>query len=110
MFVDVKLIFCDRGQRESRLSPLQRSPGRGSRCATTITSPLHARLSGINLDSPSECHRLPLPPGSPASPSALPTPRSPGISESSSSNCSKWRKGRLLGRGTFGHVYLGFNR
>lgn len=62
-------------------------------------------------DSRSEGHRLPLPPGSPVSPSALPTPRSPpGISESSGSLSSKWRKGRLLGRGTFGHVYLGFNR
>ncbi|KAL0332663.1 UNVERIFIED_CONTAM: Mitogen-activated protein kinase kinase kinase [Sesamum calycinum] len=106
-----------RGHGENRSSPLLRSPGRGLRCTTTATSPLHARLSGINLDSPaakledgrSECHRLPLPPGSPASPSALPTPRSPGITESSSSNSSKWRKGRLLGRGTFGHVYLGFN-
>ncbi|KAI3462385.1 hypothetical protein Pfo_019048 [Paulownia fortunei] len=106
-----------RGHGENRLSPSLRSPGRGSRCTTSTTSPLHARLGGINLDSPtgkledgrSECHRLPLPPGSPASPSALPTPRSPGIIESSCSNSSKWRKGRLLGRGTFGHVYLGFN-
>ncbi|KAK4416692.1 Mitogen-activated protein kinase kinase kinase [Sesamum alatum] len=106
-----------RGHGENRLSPLLRSPGRGLKCTTTGTSPLHARLSGINLDSPaakledgrSECHRLPLPPGSPASPSALPTPRSPGITESSSSNSSKWRKGRLLGRGTFGHVYLALN-
>ncbi|KAL0449827.1 UNVERIFIED_CONTAM: Mitogen-activated protein kinase kinase kinase [Sesamum latifolium] len=111
------LYSLDRGHGENRSSPLLRSPGRGLRCTTTATSPLHARLSGINLDSPaakledgrSECHRLPLPPGSPASPSALPTPRSPGITESSCSNSSKWRKGRLLGRGTFGHVYLGFN-
>lgn len=118
--VDDIFIFCDRGHGENRLSPLLRSPGRGSRCTTTAISPLHARLSGMNLDSPaakledgkSERHRLPLPPGSPppASPSALPTPRSPGITESSSCNSSKWRKGRLLGRGTFGHVYLGFNR
>ncbi|KAH6791396.1 mitogen-activated protein kinase kinase kinase 3 [Perilla frutescens var. frutescens] len=106
-----------RGHGESRLSPLLRSPGRGSRCSTTPVSPLHARLSGMNLDSPgskpeegkNECHKLPLPPGSPASPSALPTPRSPGANESSSCNSSKWRKGKLLGRGTFGHVYLGFN-
>ncbi|KAK6152990.1 hypothetical protein DH2020_012629 [Rehmannia glutinosa] len=100
-----------RGHGENRLSPSLRSPGRGSRCNTSATSPLHVRLGAINLDSPtgkvedgkSECHRLPLPPGSPASPSALPTPRSP------CANSLKWRKGRLLGRGTFGHVYLGFN-
>ncbi|KAK4490660.1 hypothetical protein RD792_001351 [Penstemon davidsonii] len=97
---------------DNRLSPLMRSPNRGSR---TATSPLRARLSGISLDSStgdgrSECHRLPLPPGSPSSPSSLPTPRSPSsASEGSTCNSSKWRKGRLLGRGTFGHVYLGFN-
>ncbi|KAL1538962.1 mitogen-activated protein kinase kinase kinase [Salvia divinorum] len=106
-----------RGHGESRLSPLLRSPARASRCSTTPVSPLHARLGGMSLDSPggkleegkSELHKLPLPPGSPASPSALPTPRSPGTNESSSYNASKWRKGKLLGRGTFGHVYLGFN-
>ncbi|XP_073159481.1 mitogen-activated protein kinase kinase kinase 3-like [Henckelia pumila] len=108
-----------RGNGENKvLSPLSRSPGRGSRCTTVVTSPLHARINGINLDSPNgkledvkgECHRLPLPPCTPVSPSALPTPpRSPGIPESSGVNSTKWRKGRLLGRGTFGHVYLGFN-
>ncbi|KAL3812990.1 hypothetical protein ACJIZ3_014258 [Penstemon smallii] len=97
---------------DNRLSLTMRSPNRGSR---TATSPLRARLSGISLDSStgdgrSECHRLPLPPGSPSSPSSLLTPRSPSsASEGSTCNSSKWRKGRLLGRGTFGHVYLGFN-
>ncbi|XP_047977132.1 mitogen-activated protein kinase kinase kinase 3-like isoform X2 [Salvia hispanica] len=99
-----------RGHGENKLS-------RGSRCSTTPVSPLHARLGGMSLDSPggkleegkSEFHKLPLPPGSPSSPSALPTPRSPGTTESSSYNASKWRQGKLLGRGTFVHVYLGFN-
>ncbi|CAI9758332.1 unnamed protein product [Fraxinus pennsylvanica] len=102
---------------DNKSSPVMRSPGRGSRGITTTTSPLHPRFGGINLDPPtgkledgkSEFHRLPLPPNSPSSPSALPTPRSPGRAENSSSISSKWRKGRLLGRGTFGHVYLGFN-
>ncbi|KAL8034669.1 hypothetical protein ABFX02_12G044000 [Erythranthe guttata] len=108
-----------RGQVDNnRLSPSLRSPGRGSRCTTSATSPRHARVGGggIHLDCPkleegrNECHRLPLPPGSaPASPSALPTPRSPGRMECSFIHSSKWRKGKLLGRGTFGHVYLGFN-
>ncbi|KAL3630129.1 hypothetical protein CASFOL_023113 [Castilleja foliolosa] len=107
-----------RGHGENRIIPIMRSPGRGSRGTPTATSPLHARFGGINLDTPAVkleegktefLHRLPLPPSSPTSPSALPTPRSPGINESSTSNSSKWRKGRLLGRGTFGHVYLGFN-
>ncbi|KAE8655909.1 serine/threonine-protein kinase cst-1-like isoform 2 [Hibiscus syriacus] len=49
------------------------------------------------------CHKLPLPPCSPTSPSALPS------SEKTPCNLSKWHKGRLLGRGTFGHVYLGLH-
>ncbi|XP_022844645.1 mitogen-activated protein kinase kinase kinase 3-like isoform X1 [Olea europaea var. sylvestris] len=110
-----QIAFRRNGDNKS--SPVMRSPGRVSRGITTTTSPLHPRFGGINLDSPtgkledgkSECHRLPLPPGSPPSPSALPTPRSPGRAENSSIISSKWRKGRLLGRGTFGHVYLGFN-
>ncbi|KDP43067.1 hypothetical protein JCGZ_25253 [Jatropha curcas] len=41
------------------------------------------------------CHPLPLPPGSPV--------------KSSCNLQSTWKKGKLLGRGTFGHVYAGFN-
>lgn len=111
-----KLLFCGRGAGDNRLSPLSRSPVR-SRAPTTTPSPLHPRFVGSNLDSPtgklddakSECHRLPLPPSSPTSPSALPNPRT-CVSESSTGNLSKWKRGKLLGRGTFGHVYLGFNR
>ncbi|KAJ9704087.1 hypothetical protein PVL29_005393 [Vitis rotundifolia] len=55
------------------------------------------------------CHRLPLPPGSPTSPSALSSTRTCVVTESTTCNMSKWKKGRLLGRGTFGHVYVGFN-
>ncbi|CAK9146920.1 unnamed protein product [Ilex paraguariensis] len=108
-----------RGHGDAKFSQLPRSPGAGSRgtTTTTITSPLHHRFCGTSVDSPtgkledgkSECHRLPLPPGSPTSPSALPTPRTCGVTEYSHCNLSKWKKGRLLGRGTFGHVYLGFN-
>lgn len=105
-----------RGQGDFKLSPLP-NLGLGSGRTTTNTSPLHPRLSGLNLESPgrvedgkSECHRLPLPPGSPTSPSALPTPRTCLTTEGSNSNLSKWKKGKLLGRGTFGHVYVGFNR
>ncbi|CAI9766649.1 unnamed protein product [Fraxinus pennsylvanica] len=106
-----------REPRDKKLSPLLRSPSQGAQGTTKVTSPLHLRCYGINMESPtrkpedgkSECHKLPLPPGSPANPSMLPTPRSPGITKTSCCNPSKWRKGRLLGRGTFGHVYLGFN-
>ncbi|KAM3282633.1 mitogen-activated protein kinase kinase kinase 3 [Capsicum chacoense] len=104
-----------RGLGDNRLSPLSRSPVR-SRGTTTMSSPLHPRFSSMNLDSGklddvrSECHQLPLPPGSPPSPSALPNPRPCVVAEGPTINMSKWKKGRLLGRGTFGHVYLGFNR
>ncbi|CAI9763421.1 unnamed protein product [Fraxinus pennsylvanica] len=103
---------------DNKSSPALRSPGRGPRHGTAImTSPRHSRYSGISSDSPtgrsedgkSEFHRLPLPPTSPTSPSALLSPRSPGVNESSHNSLTNWRKGRLLGRGSFGHVYLGFS-
>ncbi|CAI9285158.1 unnamed protein product [Lactuca saligna] len=125
-----------RGYGEAKFSPQLKSPGRGSRAPTTTTSPLHPRFVGSSLESPnkrlddgkSEGHRLPLPPTSPTSPpapSSLPgtricsSPNRPlvvgsnvknvGVVETSNCQVSKWKKGRLLGRGTFGHVYLGFN-
>ncbi|GAU10017.1 hypothetical protein TSUD_288070, partial [Trifolium subterraneum] len=65
---------------------------------------------GKKDDGRSQCHPLPLPPGSPTSPSsALSNTRPNGPFENSVPNLSKWKKGKLLGRGTFGHVYLGFN-
>ncbi|XP_020215565.1 mitogen-activated protein kinase kinase kinase 3 [Cajanus cajan] len=109
---------ANRGQDEVRLNVRSKSPGPGSRGPTSPTSPLHPRLHALSLDSPtgkqeegrSECHPLPLPPGSPTSPSSvLPNARANGQLENATSNVSKWRKGKLLGRGTFGHVYLGFN-
>jgi len=116
-------MFCllCRGQDEVRFNVRSKSPGPGSRGPTSPTSPLHPRLHALSLDSPtgkqdegrSECHPLPLPPGSPTSPSSVLSnsiTRPNGVLESATSNVSKWRKGKLLGRGTFGHVYLGFNR
>ncbi|KAM7260032.1 hypothetical protein ACFE04_015773 [Oxalis oulophora] len=140
-----------RGSGEIRfnLNTRSKSPGPGARGSTCPTSPLHPRLSAISLESTadgkSQCHRLPLPPGSPSFPPGSPTmppgsptlppgsptrppgsPTFPPTSPSSSpamhnSRCggmtdqnmyvtsSKWKKGKLLGRGTFGHVYLSFN-
>ncbi|TKY60431.1 Mitogen-activated protein kinase kinase kinase YODA [Spatholobus suberectus] len=107
-----------RGQDEVRFNVRSKSPGPGSRGPTSPTSALHPRLHVLRLDSPtgkqdegsSKCHPLPLPPGSPTSPSSvLSNTRANGPLESPTSNVSKWRKGKLLGRGTFGHVYLGFN-
>ncbi|XP_050378695.1 mitogen-activated protein kinase kinase kinase YODA [Argentina anserina] len=103
------------------------SPGPSSRIQSGAVTPLHPRAGGSALESPTsrpddgkqKSHRLPLPPitttracpFSPAySPATTPTvPRSPGRAENPPSPGSRWKKGRLLGRGTFGHVYLGFN-
>ncbi|KAH7671061.1 Mitogen-activated protein kinase kinase kinase protein [Dioscorea alata] len=72
------------------------------------TSPIHQRAFTVSPESvklrqddlKSPPHPLPLPPGSPSS---------PPISSASRSLQSHWKKGKLLGRGTFGHVYQGFN-
>ncbi|KAL8141627.1 hypothetical protein V2J09_014659 [Rumex salicifolius] len=54
-------------------------------------------------------HRLPVPPFSVSVSS--PAPISPPMLRSSGAALfpQKWKKGRLIGRGTFGEVYLGFN-
>ena len=109
-------------------SPRMTSPGPSSRIHSGAVTPLHPRAGGAATDSlttrpddgKQQSHRLPLPPiiisnSCPFSPtySAATTPsvpRSPGRAENPTSPGSRWKKGRLLGRGTFGHVYLGFNR
>lgn len=103
-------LIYDRVVGEMKIGDRARSPGPCSRGPTSPTSPLHPRMSGSNVDSPSasQCHPLPLPPGSPTSPCALPTARTAGVAESSHGSLWKCKKGRLLGRGTFGQVYLGF--
>ncbi|KAF8411697.1 hypothetical protein HHK36_004255 [Tetracentron sinense] len=114
---DRGLFAAHRARGEIKFNPRSRSPGPASRPATSPTSPIHPQLCGMNLDSPtgrhedgrSPCHPLPLPPGSPTRPSVFHTTRTTGAVESSQSLRSKWKKGRLLGRGTFGHVYVGFN-
>ncbi|XP_057417745.1 mitogen-activated protein kinase kinase kinase 3-like [Lotus japonicus] len=107
---------ANRGQEEVKFNVRPKSPC--SRGPTSPTSPLHQRLHALSLDSPtggkqdegtSQCHPLPLPPGSPTSPSAPCNTRANGVLENNTCNLSKWKKGKLLGRGTFGHVYLGFN-
>ncbi|XP_042409024.1 mitogen-activated protein kinase kinase kinase YODA-like isoform X1 [Zingiber officinale] len=107
-------------------SPRMTSPGPSSRIHSGTVSPLHPRAGGTAPESPTgrnddgkkQRHRLPLPPinvsrNSPFSPSnsAVTTPisRSPGKTENPASPGSRWKKGKLIGCGTFGHVYAGFN-
>ncbi|KAG8381304.1 hypothetical protein BUALT_Bualt06G0108500 [Buddleja alternifolia] len=104
-------------------SPRMTSPGPCSRIHSGAVTPLHPRAGGESNwpdDAKQQSHRLPLPPitisnSSPFShPNSAVTspsvPRSPGRAENlTSPPGSRWKKGKLLGRGTFGHVYVGFN-
>ncbi|XP_044506016.1 mitogen-activated protein kinase kinase kinase YODA-like [Mangifera indica] len=108
-------------------SPRMASPGPSSRIQSGAVTPRHPRAGGAPIESQTswpddgkqQSHRLPLPPimvsnSSPFSHSNSATtspqvPRSPGRVENSVNLESHWKKGKLLGRGTFGHVYVGFN-
>ncbi|KAJ6347429.1 hypothetical protein OIU76_003996 [Salix suchowensis] len=109
-------------------SPRMTSPGPSSRIHSGAVTPLHPRAVGVTIESPTsrpddgkqQSHRLPLPPITisnthPFSPtystSTSPSvPRSPSRMENPTSSGSRWMKGRMLGRGSFGDVFLGFNR
>ncbi|XAR73957.1 Mitogen-activated protein kinase kinase kinase [Bertholletia excelsa] len=95
-------------------SPLV-SPLRDARSPNRPTSPLHKKLS---VEAPavwrdnyaqSNCHPLPLPPPatSPSRPTSNPqfTPTQGLLPRK-----SQWQKGKLIGRGTFGSVYVATNR
>lgn len=63
------------------------------------TSPVHPKACPIKQEDP----------GTKSSAHPLPLPLPPGNMLRAPLQ-SQWKKGKLLGRGTFGHVYLGFNR
>ncbi|KAB1204851.1 Mitogen-activated protein kinase kinase kinase YODA [Morella rubra] len=108
-------------------SPRMTSPGPSSRIHSGAVTPTHPRAGGTLIESQTswpddgkqQSHRLPLPPittsnSSPFSHSnsaatSPSVPRSPGRTENPASPGSRWKKGKLLGRGTFGHVYVAFN-
>ncbi|XP_020223287.1 mitogen-activated protein kinase kinase kinase YODA [Cajanus cajan] len=109
-------------------SPRMTSPGPSSRIQSGAVTPIHPRAgvtpnesqTGRVDDGKQQSHRLPLPPlavtntmpfshsnSAATSPSM---PRSPGRADNPISPGSRWKKGKLIGRGTFGHVYVGFNK
>ncbi|KAK2983536.1 hypothetical protein RJ640_023070 [Escallonia rubra] len=108
-------------------SPRMTSPGPSSRIQSGAVTPLHPRATGAATESQNswpedgkqQSHRLPLPPltitntspftNSNSAATSPSVPRSPGRAESLTSPGSRWKKGKLLGRGSFGHVYVGFN-
>ncbi|KAI5063083.1 hypothetical protein GOP47_0021630 [Adiantum capillus-veneris] len=97
-------------------SPRGRSPGPSPRLHSAAVSPLHPRaiVAGIQEASrrENEAHPLPLPPNStncsyiPVTSPHSAVPRSP---ERPVNLQTGWRRGSLLGSGTFGHVYTGFH-
>ncbi|XP_076934907.1 uncharacterized protein LOC143601361 [Bidens hawaiensis] len=82
-------------------------------------SPPSANWPDDALNGKWEAHPLPLPPGaisntgpsSPVySPRTTPTvPRSPGRADLVVSPGSRWKKGKLIGRGAYGDVFAGFD-
>ncbi|GMH08976.1 hypothetical protein Nepgr_010816 [Nepenthes gracilis] len=124
-------LFCQLSKGSPEYSPIpspkMASSGPGSRVQSGAVTPVHPRSGGASTethaswadDGRQQSHQLPLPPirilnSSPfshgnsavTSPSV---PRSPARTENPTSPASHWKKGNLLGRGTFGHVYVGFN-
>uniref|UniRef100_A0ACD5UY49 Uncharacterized protein n=1 Tax=Avena sativa TaxID=4498 RepID=A0ACD5UY49_AVESA len=116
---------------EDIFDPRTRSPSPGRKGHKFAMNNVHSREFGFSPRSPlkmidcmrSPPHPLPLPPAPgacsplPPSPTACsPLPPSPTVCSplpTSPTAClqsqSQWRKGKLLGSGTFGQVYLGFN-
>ncbi|KAL5557087.1 hypothetical protein UlMin_039323 [Ulmus minor] len=114
-------------------SPLNSPPGKNvsqiARSTTGPSSPLPARKSFETTaarregSAPPEVHPLPLPPvaamlspssspspsPSPAPSSSFSIPQSSAKSEPQLMKC-QWQKGKLIGRGTFGSVYVASNR
>ena len=93
-------------------SPPNRSPRQNNRSQSGPPSPIHQKLSlEISSSRPESngVHPLPLPPGAAmASPSAS-IPQVTTKPEPLPMNC-QWQKGKLIGRGTFGSVYVASNR
>ena len=102
-------------------SPTARSSISNSRSHNDMTFPLHTKLQKDNSIDRSESHAhvnahpLPLPPplvaSSQASAQSLPSNVHHVIEKPFiSSMKGQWQKGKLIGRGTFGSVYLATNR
>ncbi|KAK1423403.1 hypothetical protein QVD17_18706 [Tagetes erecta] len=98
------------------------SPERRTRVKSPMQScsPLHKKMPFegpmSRVDSNAQAavttvHPLPLPPGAAGlSPSSPPqTSNRPDLVVETSRHC-RWKKGKLIGRGTFGSVYVGSNR
>ncbi|CAH1415928.1 unnamed protein product [Lactuca virosa] len=73
-----------------------------------IESPMSRHGSNAQVSAAS-VHPLPLPPGAPVHPPSSPA-NTNNKPHSVTPRQSQWQKGKLIGRGTFGTVYVGSNR
>ncbi|XVF61125.1 hypothetical protein PTKIN_Ptkin08bG0103900 [Pterospermum kingtungense] len=96
-------------------SPPNRSPRRNNRSQSGPSSPIHQKLS-LEISSsrpdsngPIYVHPLPLPPGAAMASTSASVTQGTTKSEPLPMNC-QWQKGKLIGRGTFGSVYVASNR
>uniref|UniRef100_A0A0E0KQX0 mitogen-activated protein kinase kinase kinase n=1 Tax=Oryza punctata TaxID=4537 RepID=A0A0E0KQX0_ORYPU len=106
---------------EDFLAPRTRSLSPGPKGHTFAVNNVNSREFGFSPRSPvkmmdglkSPPHPLPLPPASSACSPLPPSPTAYSPHPLSPTTClqseSQWKKGKLLGSGTFGQVYLGFN-
>ncbi|GMI98012.1 mitogen-activated protein kinase kinase kinase 5 [Hibiscus trionum] len=90
------------------------SPRRPYRSQSGPPSPIHQDYSREFSSSRPESngpivHPLPLPPGAAMASPPAPIPQVPTKPELLPMNC-QWQKGKLIGRGTFGSVYVASNR
>ncbi|XP_030440844.2 mitogen-activated protein kinase kinase kinase 5 isoform X1 [Syzygium oleosum] len=96
-------------------SPQTKTPRRSSKSSWGSASPMHHKSSVENSTAWRESnvqagvHPLPRPPGA-ALPSHSPPNAQVTVKAESLPLKSQWKKGRLIGRGTFGSVYVASNR
>lgn len=101
--------------RSPRYSPVMRSPARISRNPSAPPSPLHPKLfpegsvAWHNSNGSITVHPLPLPPG-PSAPSQSGLPHQTATKPEVSQATNQWQKGKLVGSGTFGNVYIATNK
>ncbi|KAK0604067.1 hypothetical protein LWI29_011733 [Acer saccharum] len=104
-FFDYTAISADNSPFHS---PRSRSPCRNPISPNGPSSPIHSKLSRESTGQ-IEVHPLPLPPGAAIPSPSSPIPQVPAKPESLPMKC-QWKKGKLIGRGTFGSVYVASNR
>ncbi|XP_020086999.1 mitogen-activated protein kinase kinase kinase 5-like isoform X2 [Ananas comosus] len=107
-------IFSNSG-RSARYSPTTKNTIWRSSDSSAPPSPVHSKMfpdnSVLRHDSngSANVHPLPLPPGA-AVPLHSPAAHRSALKAEASPMTGQWQKGKLIGSGTFGNVYVATNR